>query len=291
MRNRTNGKDFEMAAIRFTKMNGAGNDFLMADNRDGAFPREPALITRLCSRRTGVGSDGLILVEPAQGEGDFRMRFYNPDGSEAEMCGNGARCLARFANRIGAAPKMMKMETIAGIVEAKLGDDGIVDVRLSDPSPMRRKISLELAEGNVRVADWVDTGVPHAVLLVDDLEAVDVQALGRAVRFHEAFTPAGANADFVQLAPDGGGILVRTYERGVEAETLACGTGIAASALSAALAFSLSSPVRVQARSGDLLEVRFTRIADGADGEPRFRDVHLIGPAVFVYDGVVDEGF
>jgi diaminopimelate epimerase len=143
----------------------------------------------------------------------------------------------------------------------------------------------------VETADWVDTGVPHAVLQAENLDSLDVHSIGSAVRFNEAFAPAGANADFIELAPDGAGILVRTYERGVEAETMACGTGIAASALSASISFRLRTPIRVQARSGDILEVRFTRLEDAEDGAPRFKDVHLVGPAVFVYDGVMAEGF
>lgn len=265
--------------IPFYKMHGASNDFILVDDREQRFPcTDQAWLASIMDRRTGVGSDGTILIQPSD-KADFRMRFFNPDGGEVEMCGNGARCVARLANDIGAAPEDMSIDTIAGLLRAECQGENIL-LHLTDPIDTRLDGELEL-DGTAYPYHFSNTGVPHVVIPVEDIQNLDVARLGSLVRYHEAFAPAGTNANFFQaVGPDA--LLVRTYERGVEAETLACGTGITAAALTAALAGIVSRPVKVQARSGDWLTVDFQQ-----DGD-RITGVTLLGPAVRVFEGELD---
>ncbi len=263
--------------LKFAKIQGTGNDFIIINNLAGAFNdffpgvKEEVAVRVLCSRRTGVGADGLILIEESS-VANFKWRFFNADGSSAKMCGNGMRCVARFAFEVGLAPAKMKVETGAGIVEAEvLGRD--VRVKLTPPKDFN--LGLE-AEG--LTVHFVDTGVPHAVVFVDRIDLVDVERVGRELRYSPLFAPAGANVNFVEVRLDR--IIVRTYERGVEAETLACGTGAVASALVAAKIFSLPSPVEVEVRSGERLKVHF---------DPQMEEVYLEGPTLWVYDGELRE--
>ncbi|HEY5954674.1 MAG TPA: diaminopimelate epimerase [Terrimicrobiaceae bacterium] len=262
----------------FTKLNGAGNDFIMLDNRDEKLALDSSRIALLCNRHRGVGGDGVLAVElPAHGA-DFRMRYYNADGGEAEMCGNGARCFARFARRLGADKSEISFETLAGIIRASFPDNQ-VRVAMSDPHSHRSPVNLEINGRGLEV-HFVNTGVPHAVVFTDDLEAVDVSRDGAALRYHPAFAPKGANVNFVQvLSPES--IVVRTYERGVEGETLACGTGVCAAALLHHLRMGSPSPVHVKVRGGDTLQVAFESSGHG------FHDVTLTGPADFVFDGTI----
>ena len=244
----------------FTKMNGAGNDFIILDNRDEKLALDSARIALLCDRHRGVGADGVLAVEPPVRGADFRKRYYNADGGEAEMCGNGARCFARFARRLGANKSVISFETLAGIIRA---------------SP----VSLDI-NGRSQEVHFVNTGVPHAVVFTDDVETVDVSKDGAALRYHPAFAPKGTNANFVQvLSPES--IAIRTYERGVESETLACGTGVCAAALLHHLRARSPSPVHVKVRGGDILQVAFEASGSG------FRNVTLTGPADFVFDGTI----
>ncbi len=271
--------------IRFTKMSGAGNDFIVIDNRTGVVPvagRE-ALLERWCRRRTGVGADGVLLVEPAPATAgvDFRMRYHNADGGEVEMCGNGARCIARFAHRIGAAPAAMRFLTMAGPVAAEVDADGEVMLGMTDPFGLRRAIPLRvegLFEGPV---DFINTGVPHVVVRVEDLEATPVVELGRAIRRHEAFAPAGTNVNFYRPRPEGG-LDIRTYERGVEDETLACGTGAVATALIASLAGVGDGPMALHTRGGPVLRIHFERAGEN------FKCVRLQGEAQIVFEGELE---
>jgi diaminopimelate epimerase len=262
--------------LSFVKMSGTGNDFIMVDNREGRVPEseKAALAERLCDRRRAIGGDGLILLEqPAPSvDADIRMRIINADGSEAEMCGNGARCLARFARSVSAVGTEMTVQTLAGVIAASV--DGMsVLVDLTKPTAIESKGELEFA-GTTSEVWYTDTGVPHAVVFVTDVERVDVRALGKALRFHEAFRPRGANANFVGV--DGvGRIHVRTYERGVEDETLACGTGSTAAALVTAAREGWSSPVTVKVRSGEELVVHFK-------GSPPGYESAALGGAVTV---------
>lgn len=265
--------------MQFTKMNGAGNDFVVVDNRDGSLALSLEAIERLCDRHRGVGADGLLAVEPAQSGADFRMRYYNADGGEAEMCGNGARCFARFAARcIGGAPEKISFETPAGLIRATFSGE-LVTINMSDPHGLRELGDIDIAGLGTCQVHFLNTGVPHAVVFVADVEALDVAVSGASLRRHPAFAPKGANANFAQvLAP--GHLVLRTFERGVEGETLACGTGVCATALLHHLATGAPSPVSVRVRGGDTLEVGF----EHGDG---FRNVTLKGPADFVFDGEI----
>lgn len=264
--------------LSFTKMNGAGNDFVMIDNRDQALALDAARIAWLCDRHRGVGADGVLAVEPAAQGADFRMRYYNADGGEAEMCGNGARCFARFARRLGSSNSEIRFETQAGVIRASFPGD-LVRITMSDPHSLRSPFDLEV-NGHAMNVHFLNTGVPHAVVFTDDVAAVDVAKDGATLRYHAAFAPRGTNANFVQvLAPDS--IAIRTYERGVEGETLACGTGVCAAALLHSLRTGSSSPVKVKVRGGDTLHVAFETSESG------FHNVTLTGPADFVFEGTI----
>lgn len=264
--------------LKFVKMTGAGNDFVVADNRDGRFRAEPSRVARICDRRFGVGADGLLLVEPSK-TADFFMRYYNADGSEAEMCGNGARCIARFySERCAPGKRDLKFETRAGLIEATVKGDG-VRVTLSEPHDLRLRQTIQLEDG-AREYHFINTGVPHAVFFTDNADGEMVGPVGAKVRHHKDFMPRGTNVEWVQLL-GGNSIRVRTYERGVEAETLACGTGVVASGIIAHIVHDVPLPVKVTVQSGRILEVNFTR-----DGE-RFRDVTLMGPAEYAFEGTL----
>ncbi len=262
----------EGTRLPFWKMQGSGNDFILIDHRRPFIKEEecPALVRRLCQPKFGVGADGLILIEPAAWA-DFRWRFFNADGSEAEMCGNGGRCAARFAYLNGIAPASLTFETLAGLIQAEVKGRR-VKLGLSQPRDLRLHLRIPLAE-RAWEGHFLNTGVPHVVLLVDELAAAPVAEVGRAIRFHELFQPAGTNVNFVRVSGPQE-LQIRTYERGVEAETLACGTGSVAAALIAARLFGLPSPVTVRPRSGEILTVHFTPQADS------FAAVFLEGDAI-----------
>ena len=264
--------------LRFTKMNGAGNDFVLLDNRAGNLELTRAQIARVCDRHRGVGADGVLLLERATNGADFRMRYYNADGGEAEMCGNGARCFARFADRTAGPLEKVSFETLAGVIGAELQGD-LVRLEMSRPNDLR--LGLEVPVGDEKLtAHYVDSGVPHVVVPVAKIEGVAVCSLGAALRHHPMFAPRGANANFSeQRGPRR--IAIRTYERGVEDETLACGTGVVASALIFAATAKVTGPIDVLVRGGDTLQVDFER--EGA----QFVDVTLTGPADFVFDGTI----
>jgi diaminopimelate epimerase len=265
--------------LEFTKMNGAGNDFVLIDNRAQKLKLTRAQVVRLCDRHRGVGADGLILLLPsASGKADWAWEFYNSDGSTGEMCGNGARCFARFVQRLTGSPGDFAFETLAGVVAASF-KEARVTVTLTRPEGLRLNEQIALSSGSQTVHS-VDTGVPHAVLFVPDADQAMVRELGPEIRRHPHFAPKGTNVNFVQvLGP--GRVRVRTYERGVEGETLACGTGVTASALIAARVHKFESPVRVLVQGGDELEVSFEEQAG------QFANVRLSGPADFVFEGKV----
>ena len=265
--------------LRFTKMNGAGNDFVLLDNRAGHLALSRAQIARICDRHRGVGADGVLVLEPATNGADFRMRYYNADGGEAEMCGNGARCFARFADRVAGPMQSLSFETPAGVIGARLHGES-VSLQMSEPEGLRLNLEIPLEHEKIR-AHFVNSGVPHVVMPVSDIGAVDVKGLGARIRRHEMFAPKGANANFMKKRGPAE-IAIRTYERGVEDETLACGTGVVASALVFAATEQVDGPISVQVRGGDKLEVSFSR----RDSE--FTGVTLTGPADFVFDGTIE---
>jgi diaminopimelate epimerase len=273
--------------IHFYKMTGTGNDFILIDNRKRILDADQCrdFVRRVCRHKISVGADGLILIEN-DSEADFRWRFFNADGSEAEMCGNGARCAARFAFLTGIVDRpRMSFRTLAGIITAELLDTN-VKVQMPSPHGLQMNVTLE-AEGQSFDLDAVNSGVPHAVFFMKDeheLEAIDVERTGKIVRRHPHFQPAGTNVNFVCVT-DQHHLAVRTYERGVEGETLACGTGSIASVLTAAARNLVASPVEVKVRSGELLNIYFHMTGGGqpCDGI-RFGDVFLEGEARVAYE-------
>ncbi|MBU1694536.1 MAG: diaminopimelate epimerase [Verrucomicrobia bacterium] len=265
--------------IAFWKMHGAANDFIVADDRTMSFPVDDRdWLIRIMARRTGVGAEGVLLIQPSK-QSDFRMRFFNPDGGEVDMCGNGARCIARLAHEIGAAPRQMRIETRAGLIRAEVDGEQVL-LHLTEPRDWRLNQRMDVA-GQVLEAHSVNSGVPHVMVEVNDLDSVNVTELGRALRYHSAFAPGGTNANFVQITSPQS-LRLRTYERGVEAETLACGTGIVACGLLAGRLGKVRPPVSVLTAGGDRLEVNYTPTDDGAT------DVTLRGPALHVFQGTLD---
>lgn len=270
--------------LQFYKMNGAGNDFIVIDNRDLSIQLDRKTIEALCDRHRGIGADGLLAVEPAEAGADFRFRYYNADGGEAEMCGNGARCFGRFTAHLdNGVAERVTFETIAGILAAEMVGDG-VRIAMSDPTALELETGAGVPGLDAPV-HFVNTGVPHAVAFLADEETfdgLDVHSLGRALRHHPRFAPAGTNVNFAR-AVGKSHIAIRTYERGVEAETLACGTGMVACAILHHQLTGDPAPILVDVAGGDTLEIGFTTDADGA-----FRDVTLTGPADFVFEGQIE---
>ena len=264
-------------SLEFTKMNGAGNDFILIDGRDRSFKVQPQDVVRLCDRHFGIGADGLVVLRPcASGKADWAWEFYNSDGSTGEMCGNAARCFARFVQRQTGIGHDFTFETEAGIITAAFRGERVT-VNLTAPQGLALGQQVPLSAGPQTIHS-LNTGVPHAVIFVPDADNAMVGQLGPEIRRHPLFAPRGTNVNFVQvLGPSL--IRVRTFERGVEGETLACGTGVAASALISARVHHFSSPVKVLVQGGDELEVSFS------DTGHRFHDVRLTGPAEFVFDG------
>jgi diaminopimelate epimerase len=270
--------------MRFAKLQGSGNDFVVIDNRDGKveeFLRSLNLdikefVKRVCAFHTGVGADGLILIENPENPGNhFKWQFFNSDGSAAEMCGNGSRCAVRFAFDEGIVGKEVRFETLAGVIKAYVLDGGKrIKVQLTPPKDYR-EVSLSLDTQSIE-GYFINTGVPHFVAVVNDLEKIDVKKLGRAIRFHPEFQPKGTNVNFIEREGEDA-IRIRTYERGVEGETLACGTGATASAIVAYKNGIVSKrPVRVLTKGGEVLAIDF---------DSEFREVFLEGGVVRVFDG------
>jgi diaminopimelate epimerase len=260
-------------------MNGAGNDFVMVDNRAGDVRLTPEQITWICDRHRGVGADGILLLEPATNSADFRMRYYNRDGGEAEMCGNGARCFARFANKIAGAMGTFSFETPAGVIRAELKGE-VITLQMSQPSDLRLNVPIQV-DGEETTVHYINSGVPHVVVPVSRVDMVHVHGRGAAIRYHEKFSPKGANVNFIEKRSPKN-IAVRTYERGVEEETLACGTGVVASALIFAATENVDGPIGVLVRGGEELQVGFEKI------DNQFRSVTLTGPAEFVFEGSIE---
>ncbi len=268
-----------MINLSFTKMTGAGNDFVVIDNREHVIHDDlEKFARRVSDRRFGVGSDGLLLLEPSS-HADFLMRYFNADGSIGAMCGNGGRCIAKFAHNLGIVPEEMKFEAVGFVYRASVRKD---TVRLSMKNPTRIESMTLQIDGKDLKAFYVDTGAPHVVLFSDELgiplDEVDVDSIGRMVRWHEKFQPYGTNVNVVQLLTDNR-IYNRTFERGVEGETLACGTGSVATALVVAAKAGLTSPVDVQTKSGQMLVVDFK------SSKGTFIDVVLQGDARVTFMG------
>ena len=277
-----------MKTISFTKMAGAGNDFIVVDNRLDLIKKDAAKFAKkFCNRKLSIGADGLILLEKSSAVGgsasggkkaDIRMRILNPDGSEAEMCGNGVRCLAKFAvdHRI-TGPKL-SIETPAGMIYAEVKGDS-VKARMVEPQDLELNLEVRV-NGHKELLNFINTGVPHAVKLVGSVSNCDVEALGGTIRRHERFAPRGTNVDFISPRKDNS-IDIRTYERGVEGETLACGTGSTAAALVVAAVRNFKSPVLVHTKGGEVLKVYFSRTG------VHFHNVYLEGRIQKSFEGRV----
>jgi diaminopimelate epimerase len=272
--------------IHFTKMHGLGNDFILINCLTETCPTGrkdlEALGKRLCDRRFGIGADQILVLFPSQ-KADFMMRIFNADGSEVEMCGNGGRCAARFALIKGIASEKMSFETRAGIIDAEVTGD-VVKLRLTDPKNLRKGYTIDVGGAAVLV-NSINTGVPHVVVFINDVDGHDVFNMGRTIRYHGEYQPAGTNANFARVL-NRHRIKLRTYERGVEDETLACGTGAVATALVASWTGLVDSPVDVLVKSEETLKIYFVKTDKG------FEQVYLEGGTTVVYQGFLwDEAY
>lgn len=257
--------------IEFYKYQGTGNDFVMIDNRTNFFPKEDIqLIEQLCDRRFGIGADGLILLEN-DSDTDFRMVYYNSDGNESSMCGNGGRCLVAFANQLGVIDNQAIFMATDGLHHASVGNDAIVSLQMIDVDEIQKKDSYT----------FLNTGSPHHVQIVDDLRHYNVKENGAAIRYGELYGEKGSNVNFVKKIDDDT-FSVRTYERGVEDETLACGTGVTAVAIAMnAIGQTDKTSINLNVEGGKLV-VSFDKIDD------HFTNVFLTGPAKFVFKGTIE---
>ncbi|WP_461832098.1 diaminopimelate epimerase [Aquifex sp.] len=273
--------------MEFWKLQGSGNDFVIIDDRENSlenFLKEKGLskeefVKKVCAFHTGVGADGLILIKnPDNPENDFKWEFFNSDGSVAEMCGNGSRCAVRFAYEKGIAGKNVKFETLAGVIRAEVLNKRVIKVQLTPPNEPQEK-TLRTKEGDIR-GFFINTGVPHFVVPVEDVEKINVIKLGRELRFHEEFQPKGTNVNFIQPVSEDT-IKIRTYERGVESETLACGTGATASAIVSYISGLVKKkPVKVITKSGEELIIDFSE---------NLKEVYLTGSVYKTFEGILSE--
>ena len=271
--------------IPFTKMSGAGNDFVVVDNRENLVTDHSGFARLVCDRRWGIGADGILLVEPDKSEA-YGMAYYNADGSYGGMCGNGGRCIALYAVLEKIAPERHTFRALDHVYSAVV-DGQIVRLGMKDPKGLRKGFSITIP-GHRMTGHFIDTGSPHVVVFIEELDAgklplgeIDVDRIGPKIRYHELFQPDGTNVNFVHVAKDNL-CYIRTYERGVEAETLACGTGSIASAVIASEVKGLKPPIRILPKSEHELWVDFK----GAAG--RITGVELRGPAVVTFRGTIE---
>ena len=274
------------AGLRFARMHGCGNDFVVIDDRAGHWhARREDLAREICDRRKGLGGDGLILIQPGRDGADFRMTYVNRTGMDGEMCGNGARCTVLRASQLGLIQADGTMATDAGPIRAAI-EGAVITLQMTPPEGERPPITLDVAGQGFEC--WtIDTGVPHIAIFLDDegaLEALDVDGIGRILRHHAAFAPRGINANFAVRRADGS-FRMRTYERGVEMETLACGTGSVAVGLMSHRKFGSAAPVLIHPTGGGLLKIGF-RVSGNA-----FADVTLAGPAELIGEGEIPESW
>ena len=264
--------------IVYTKASGAGNDFVLVNDLAGNIRVDFARLARAaCDRHFGVGGDGLLVLQESS-RADFTMLYYNADGSSGGMCGNGGRCIARFAYLEGVAGKSQHFEALDYLYEAEVGESS-VRLHMKDTQGIRKDLRFSVPGGEM-AGTFIDTGAPHAVIFVEEIDRLDVMSIGRGIRYDPMFAPSGTNVNFVRIG-SGSTIAIRTYERGVESETMACGTGSVASALVSSEVHSLASPVTVAVRSGESLTVRFTK--SGLS----WTDISLDGSAHMLFTGTM----
>jgi diaminopimelate epimerase len=262
--------------ISFSKYQGCGNDFILIDNRDAAFSiPHPQFVLKICHRQLGIGADGLILLEESQ-KADFKMRILNSDGSEAEMCGNGIRCLLKFIEDLGEPHSSYIIETKYDKLKVA-HQEAKVSVVMPFPKEVHWSINLPIEETHV-LCHYLDTGVPHVVIFMDDIDAIDLKTYAPQIRHHCAFAPRGVNVNIAKTDRQGQ-VWVRTFERGVEQETLACGTGAIAAAVAAAHQYSMPSPIAVRTRSKETLEIALD------SDHPHASSLTMTGPARKIYQG------
>jgi diaminopimelate epimerase len=266
-----------MVRLDFKKMVGAGNDFIVIDS---GLKDLNVLTKKICDRKTGIGADGVLVIEKSK-IADFKMRIFNADGSEAEMCGNGLRCAVLYKG-IG---KKVKVETKAGIYEGEIIGDNRVRVKMEDPKDLRLDFPLSVNTRKIKV-NFINTGVPHTVVFVQGIDKINVGAIGSVIRYHKEFRPKGTNVNFAEIM-DSGNVKIRTYERGVEGETLSCGTGSVASAIITNYKAPSNetkgkqitdSKINVHTQGGILI-VGFKKVIN------EIRDVYLEGEAKIVFEG------
>ncbi|MCM8771532.1 MAG: diaminopimelate epimerase [Candidatus Omnitrophica bacterium] len=260
--------------MEFFKIVGSGNDFIIIDNRENKIKNRKNLALKLCDRKFGIGADGLLFLEKST-IADFKMRIFNPDGSEAEMCGNGLRCILRYIYEKNLSrKKKLIIETKAGVLDGEIKGRKIkVRIKVIEKPKLNIEISIN---GEKITGNFINTGVPHTVIFVDNVERIDLNELGPKIRFNKIFSPEGTNVDWVEISNNRSSIKIRTYERGVEGETLSCGTGAVASALISSLLFKISSPINVITKSKEVLKVYFDK---------NFENVYLEGDTFFAFKG------
>jgi len=265
--------------IHFVKMQAGGNDFIVLDNRKNIYSGKfPQLASKLCQRKISIGADGLLILGNKPGY-DFQMRYFNADGSEANFCGNGASCLALFAYQKKIAPAKMNFLTKSGIISATV-EEGKVKLKMPNPERLNLDFSLDI-DGKKYLFSFIDTGVPHTVNFVQEINKINVNNLGKKIRYHNFFQPAGTNVNFAKIK-NRSAISIRTYERGVEGETLSCGTGVVASAIIAGLKNLVSPPVEVLTQSGETLKVYYQIKNNQID------EVYLENSPKIVYTGEIE---
>jgi diaminopimelate epimerase len=255
--------------MKFYKYQGTGNDFVVIDDRSETFPISQGFIAHLCHRRFGIGADGLMLLQNAEGY-DFRMVYFNADGTEGSMCGNGGRCLVRFAHDLGVIGDSTKFIATDGEHTASVCEEEIF-LKMGDVQSVERHLDY----------DFMNTGSPHYVTYTTDVKDLDVTEIGASIRYSETFAAkGGTNVNFVEVI-DNETLWVRTYERGVEDETFSCGTGVTACALSAHLRYGMNDPINIRTLGGNL------RISFTPNGKDSFKNIFLIGPAKRVFEGEI----
>ena len=262
-------REENMQKISFTKMSGSGNDFIVIDNRKKIVKNPSAFAKKYCDRKFGVGADGILLVENSK-IADFRMVYYNSDGSRASFCGNGARCISLFAYTNNIAPQKMSFESDAGLITSEIKNDischcersaswrrawqsCYVKIKMPNPKDIKQNIEIKVDNRKLDVS-FANTGVPHVIVYVKEIKNIDVDNLGKKIRWHRQFQPQGTNVNFVKILGKNK-IQVRTYERGVEGETLACGTGVVASSVISITKGLALSPVNALTQGGEILKV------------------------------------